>query len=143
MVSPIDFQTLRRARITLAFVVAQLLGRTKIPAAMAGSRSPPRYGLHPANADTVNYIIASEVTSTLGVDRLLRPCSPPAAAPVLSLRAPGRIAILAKPPAAIFALLFAVFRPFPDDKHKPRHGGGSGGVPCICDLRSDLVLRKR
>src|SRR5437879_636711 len=70
------------------------------------------YGLHPANADTVNYIIASsEVISTLGViasfavylafPRVRRSC--------LST-VPAAIAILAKPTAAIFAVLFAIHR---------------------------------
>jgi tetratricopeptide (TPR) repeat protein len=70
------------------------------------------YGLHPANADTVNYVIASsEVISTLGV----------IASFALYLAFPGlrryhlyvlpaAIAILAKPPAAIFAVLFAIYR---------------------------------
>jgi protein O-mannosyl-transferase len=67
------------------------------------------YGLHPANADTVNYIIASsEVISTLGVVASfavyfgfphLRRC--------YLYVLPAAIAILAKPPAAIFAVLFA------------------------------------
>ena len=69
------------------------------------------FGLHPANADTVNYIIASaEIISTLGI----------VASFVLyfefpNLRRydlfvlPAAIAILAKPPAAIFVVLFAVY----------------------------------
>ena len=70
------------------------------------------YGLHPANADTVNYIIASsEVISTLGViasfavylafPRVRRSCL---------YTVPAVIAILAKPTAAIFAVLFAIYR---------------------------------
>jgi protein O-mannosyl-transferase len=69
------------------------------------------YAVHPANADTINYIIASsEVISTLGViasfavyfafPRLRR---------YYLYVLPAAIAILAKPPAAIFAVLFAVF----------------------------------
>src|SRR2546429_205509 len=69
------------------------------------------YGLHPANADTVNYIIASsEVISTLGViasfavylafPRVRRSCL---------YTVPAAIAILAKPTAAIFAVLFAIY----------------------------------
>lgn len=79
------------------------------------------YGLHPANADTVNYIIASaEVISTLGVVasfavylgfRRLRP--------YYLYALPAAIAILAKPPAAVFAVLFAIFRLlFSDDTSK-------------------------
>jgi tetratricopeptide (TPR) repeat protein len=69
------------------------------------------YALHPANADTVNYIIASaDVISALGViasfavyfafPRLRR---------YYLYVLPAAIAILAKPPAAIFAVLFALF----------------------------------
>ncbi len=70
------------------------------------------YGLHPANADTVNYVIASsEVMSTLGVVASFAiyfafPRLRPSCLYVL----PAAIAILAKPPAAIFAVLFAIYR---------------------------------
>jgi tetratricopeptide (TPR) repeat protein len=75
------------------------------------------YALDPANADTINYIIASsDVISALGViasfavyfafPRLRR---------YYLYVIPAAIGILAKPPAAIFAVLFAVFRLlFPD-----------------------------
>jgi protein O-mannosyl-transferase len=69
------------------------------------------YGLHPANADTVNYIIASaDVISTLGVIAsfavyLALPQSRRYYLYVL----PVAIAILAKPTAAIFAVLFAIY----------------------------------
>jgi Flp pilus assembly protein TadD len=70
------------------------------------------YGLHPANADTVNYIIsASEVISTLGV---IASFAVYFAFPQLRhyylYTLPAGIAILAKPPAAIFAVLFAIYR---------------------------------
>jgi len=70
------------------------------------------YGLHPANADTVNYIIASsEVISTLGV---IASFAVYLAFPRLRRYhfyvLPAAIAILAKPPAAIFAVLFAIYR---------------------------------
>jgi MFS family permease len=70
------------------------------------------YGLHPANADTVNYIIASsEVILTLGVIAsfavyLVFPRWRRSYVYVL----PAAIATLAKPPAAIFAVLFAIYR---------------------------------
>ena len=70
------------------------------------------YGLHPANADTVNYVIASsEVISTLGV---IASFAVYFAFPRLrksSLRVPpAGIAILAKPTAAIFPVLFVMYR---------------------------------
>lgn len=70
------------------------------------------YGLHPANADTVNYIIAlSEVIATLGV---IASFAVYLAFPGLRRYhlyvIPAAIAILAKPPAAIFAVLFAIYR---------------------------------
>ena len=70
------------------------------------------YGLHPANADTVNYIIASsEVISTLGV---IASFAVYFAFPQLRRYylyvLPAAIAILAKPTAAIFPLLFAIYR---------------------------------
>src|SRR6266571_4737538 len=70
------------------------------------------YGLHPANADTVNYIIASaEVISTLGV---IASFAVYFAFPQLRhyylYVLPAAIAILAKPPAAIFAVLFVTYR---------------------------------
>jgi tetratricopeptide (TPR) repeat protein len=75
------------------------------------------YALEPANADTINYIIAlADVISALGViasfavyfafPRLRR---------YYLYVLPAALAILAKPPAAIFPVLFAVFRLlFPD-----------------------------
>ena len=70
------------------------------------------YGLHPANADTINYIIASsEVISTLGV---IASFAVYLAFPRLRRYylyvLPAAVAILAKPPAAIFAVLFATYR---------------------------------
>lgn len=79
------------------------------------------YALHPANADPINYIIVSaEVISALGViasfafylafPRLRR---------YLLYVLPAAIGILAKPTAAIFPALFAVFRLcFPDETRK-------------------------
>src|SRR6266480_4204371 len=70
------------------------------------------YGLHPANADTVNYIIASsEVISTLGIIASFAVyfASPNLRRYYLYVL-PAAIAILAKPPAAIFAVLFAIYR---------------------------------
>src|ERR1043166_403410 len=63
------------------------------------------YGLHPANADTVNYIIASaEIMSALGiVTSFAVYLQFPKARRYFFYVLPVAIAILAKPPAAIFA----------------------------------------
>ena len=109
--------------LLLAFVVRRLLDhanafpRNRWIALVAAAW----YGLHPANADTVNYVIASsEVISTLGV---IASFAIYFAFPQLRRHylyvLPAAIAILAKPTAAIFAVLFAVFRVlFPDDTHE-------------------------
>jgi len=69
------------------------------------------YGVHPANADTVNYIIAcSDVISTLGiVGSFACYFAFPGARRYFVYVLPAAIAVLAKPPAAIFAVLFAVY----------------------------------
>ena len=69
------------------------------------------YGLHPANSDTVNYIIASaEIISTLGVvgSFALYLAFPRLRRSYLYLW-PAAIAVLAKPPAAIFPVLLGIF----------------------------------
>jgi hypothetical protein len=86
------------------------------------------YALHPANADAINYIIVSaEVISALGV---IGSFAVYFAFPRLreySLYVlPAAIAILAKPTAAIFPVLFAVFRLlFPDETADLARGRGS------------------
>src|SRR3954468_11478381 len=100
--------------LLLAFVIVRLLDYTGDSPrnwwiALIGAAC---YGLHPANADTVNYIIASsEVISALGV---IASFAGWFAFPHLRryylYAFPAAIAILAKPPAAIFAVLFAIFR---------------------------------
>lgn len=70
------------------------------------------YGLHPANADTVNYIIAcSDVISTVGIVASFA-CyfAFPRGRRYFVYVLPAAIAVLAKPPAAIFAVLFAAYR---------------------------------
>jgi Flp pilus assembly protein TadD len=81
------------------------------------------YGLHPANADTVNYVIASsEVISTLGVIAsfavyLAFPRWRRFSLYVL----PAAMAILAKPTAAIFPVLLVTYSlVFPDETRKQR-----------------------
>jgi Flp pilus assembly protein TadD len=91
----------------LAFIIYRLIGNLWIALGAAAW-----YGLHPANADTVNYIIASsEVLSALGVVTSF----------VIYFRfpnlrrsyiyvLPAAVTILAKPTAAIFPVLFAIYR---------------------------------
>jgi Flp pilus assembly protein TadD len=99
--------------LLLAFViyrVLEIVAPSSLNLWIAGAAAG-WYGLHPANADTVNYIISSsEVISTLGVvasfavyfafPRLRR---------YYLYVLPAAIGILAKPPAAIFAVLFAIY----------------------------------
>jgi tetratricopeptide (TPR) repeat protein len=109
--------------LLLALVIHYLLERD---AASSSNRwialaAAACYALHPANADAINYIIVSaEVISTLGViasfafyfalPRLRR---------YYLFVLPAAIAILAKPPAAIFPVLFAAFRLcFPDETRR-------------------------
>ena len=99
--------------LLIAFVVHRLLDQAESSAqnrwiALAAAAW---YGLHPANADTVNYIIASsEVISTFGV---IASFAAYLAFPQLRRYyfyvLPVAIAILAKPTAAIFAPLFAMY----------------------------------
>ena len=100
--------------LLLAFVVYCVLEIVTPPSTnlWIALASAAWYGLHPANADTINYIIASsEVISTLGVA-----ASFAVYFAFSHLRRyylyvlPAAIAILAKPPAAIFAVLFLIYR---------------------------------
>jgi tetratricopeptide (TPR) repeat protein len=101
--------------LLLAFVIHHLL---ELNPAMSSHRwiavvAAAWYALHPANADTINYVIASfgEVISALGV---IGSFAVYFAFPKLRryylYTLPAAIAILAKPTAAIFVVLFAVFR---------------------------------
>ena len=79
------------------------------------------YGLHPANADTVNYIIASaEIMSTLGiVASFAIYLKFPKARDYYFYALPAALGILAKPPAAIFPVLVATyFVLFPEARSK-------------------------
>src|SRR5437763_8219129 len=81
------------------------------------------YGLHPANADTVNYIIASaEIISALGiVGSFAVYFAFPKARKYFLYVLPAALTILAKPPAAIFAVLFAIYRLlFRQETREPR-----------------------
>jgi protein O-mannosyl-transferase len=70
------------------------------------------YGLHPANADAINYIVVSaEVISTLGVIASFAVYFAfPRFRRYYLFVLPAAIAVLGKPPAAIFPLLFVLFR---------------------------------
>jgi tetratricopeptide (TPR) repeat protein len=100
--------------LLLALVIHHLLESeaASLPNRWIALAAAACYSLHPANADTINYIIASaDVISALGViasfalyfafPRLRR---------YFLYVLPAAIAILAKPTAAIFPVLFAVFR---------------------------------
>ncbi|MEY2489050.1 MAG: protein O-mannosyl-transferase [Verrucomicrobiota bacterium] len=97
----------------LAFVVSRFLDNAASPRrnGWIALIAAAWYGLHPANADTVNYIIASsEVISMLGV---IASFAVYFAFPQLRRYylyvLPAAIAILAKPTAAIFPVLLAVY----------------------------------
>jgi tetratricopeptide (TPR) repeat protein len=99
--------------LLLAFIIYRLLD---CDAALSPSRcialgAAAWYALDPANADTINYIIASaDVMSALGVigSFAVYFAFPRRRRDYLYIL-PAAIAILAKPTAAIFAVLFAVF----------------------------------
>ena len=111
--------------LLIAFVIHHLL---EVDAASPPNRwialaAAACYALNPANADTINYIIASsDVISALGVivsfasyfafPRLRR---------YYLYVLPAAIAVLAKPTAAIFPVLFAVFRLLFPNETRRRH----------------------
>ena len=90
----------------IAFVVYPLTNNVWIAFGAAAL-----YGLHPANADTVNYIIASaEIMSALGiVGSFAFYLAFPELRRYYIYVLPAAMAVLAKPPAAIFAVLFAIY----------------------------------
>ena len=99
--------------LLLAFVIHRLIDRDAISRSSRwiAVAAAACYGLHPANADTVNYIIASsDVISTLGVvaSFALYFAFPGLRKSSLFIL-PAAIAILAKPTAAIFPALFAIY----------------------------------
>jgi tetratricopeptide (TPR) repeat protein len=113
------FALLVALTLLLVFVIHRLL---ECDASSSSNRwialaAAALYALHPANADAVNYIIVSaEVISTLGVIASFAIYFAfPRLRPYLIYVLPAAVAILAKPTAAIFPVLFAVFRLcFPD-----------------------------
>src|SRR5436305_1328809 len=90
----------------LAFVIYRLIDNVWIAFVAAAL-----YGLHPVNADTVNYIIASaEIISTLGiVGSFAIYLAFPNARRYHTYILPAALGILAKPPAAIFPILFTLY----------------------------------
>ena len=100
--------------LLVAFVINRLLDHTASSPAnrWIAVGVAAWYGLHPANADTVNYIVASsDVISTLGV---IASFAVYLAFPRLRRYyfyvLPAATAVLAKPIAAIFPLLFVIYR---------------------------------
>jgi Flp pilus assembly protein TadD len=100
--------------LLLGYVLSQLLGRFSPSPAIKwiASIGACWYGLHPANADTVNYIIAcSDVISTAGIVASFSVYFAfPRARRYFIYVLPAAIAVLAKPPAAVFPVLFAAYR---------------------------------
>ena len=92
--------------LLLAFVIHRLIENAWIAFAAAAL-----FGLHPANSDTVNYIIASaEILSTLGiVGSFAIYFEFPNTRKYFLYVLPAALGILAKPPAAIFPILFATY----------------------------------
>jgi Flp pilus assembly protein TadD len=105
------------------------------------------YGLHPANADTVNYVIASsEVISTLGVIASFAVyLAFPRWRRFYLYVLPAAMAILAKPTAAIFPVLLVTYSLlFPDEtrKHRARLRFVEVSLPfLICGAMLWLVQR--
>jgi Flp pilus assembly protein TadD len=115
--------------LLLAFVIHHLLesDAATSPNRWIALATAAWYALHPANADTVNYIIASsgEVISALGVIASFAVYFAfPGVRRYYLYVLPAAIAILAKPTAAIFPVLFVLFRLlFPDETRRPRARG--------------------
>jgi tetratricopeptide (TPR) repeat protein len=93
------------------------------------------YALHPANADTVNYIIAvSDVISTVGVvASFVVYLAFPRVRPFYVYVVPAAAAVLAKPPAAVFPLLLGTFLIL-----FPNHEGGANKNRIISWLKQVL-----
>jgi protein O-mannosyl-transferase len=99
--------------LLLAFMIKRLLDPdlSSTQSAIVAFAAAACYGLHPANADTVNYIIASaEIISTLGViGSFALYLAFPRLRTFYVYLLPAAIAVLAKPPAAIFPVLLGIF----------------------------------
>src|SRR5207244_2625093 len=95
------------------------------------------YVLHTVNADTVNYIIASaEIISTLGiVASFAIYFAFPNLRRYYLFVLPAAVAVLAKPPAVIFAVLFALYRALPFNERQRDHRSAAGGSAPQPDLQ--------
>ena len=95
----------------LAVVVKGLLDAERKGTACIAILAAGLYGLHPANADTVNYVIAqSDLFSTLAVlASFAIYMTMPGSRKLHLFVIPAALGILAKPPAAMFAPLFAAY----------------------------------
>ena len=99
--------------LVLALVIRRFLDPdlSSTQSAVVALAAAAWYGLHPANADTVNYVIASaEIISTLGViGSFALYLAFPRLRRYYLYGLPAAVAVLAKPPAAIFPLLLGIF----------------------------------
>lgn len=123
----------------VAFVIKQLLDEQALSPqnGLIALGAAAFYGLHPANADTINYIIASaEIISALGIlgSFALYFAFPNVRRYDLFVL-PAALAILAKPPAAIFVVLFAVYRfIFPSHETRLRRATQIAKLLIICTV---------
>ena len=95
------------------------------------------YGIHPANADTVNYVIAcSDIISTLAILASFAVYFLfPAQRRFYLFALPAAVGILAKPPAIVFPVLFAIYLLiFPEENLGP------SGTPLGDRVRRWLLL---
>jgi Flp pilus assembly protein TadD len=125
--------------LALALVIDRLIENVWIAFAAAAL-----YGLHPANADTVNYIIASaEIISTLGIlGSFVLYFEFPKLRRYDLFVLPAALAILAKPPAAIFVVLFAVYLfTFPNTESRLRRVARIAEIFIVCALVLFFVQR--
>ncbi|MFN2541666.1 MAG: tetratricopeptide repeat protein, partial [Chthoniobacterales bacterium] len=117
--------------LLVRFVVKQLLDQVAASPAnsLIALAIAALYGLHPANADTVNYVIAvAEIMSALGiVGSFAIYFAFPQLRRYYLYVLPAALGVLAKPPTAIFPVLFALYRLVfcsDDVRDSQRHVGG-------------------
>jgi protein O-mannosyl-transferase len=130
----------------LAYVIWHLIGavtgtENRVWIALAAAAL---YAVHPANADTVNYVIASaEILATLGViGSFALYFAFPRTRRFYLFVLPAALCILAKPPAAIFAVLFAIYRLLfrPNDNQRDLSGGAPRNASWLLDCLPPLVI---